>query len=138
AVMVAPAIFAEIIVASLGRGVMNSRVPEKLKKMESARGEGASSPQPSPPEEERERLSQTHYKAGPRSTAAPNRSSGKRGGWRAAAVEVTCWGAAAGLVFLVIAFAWGNGSLESSWKSHTAAHQISGLSSPDDFRFEPV
>ena len=56
---------------------------------------------------------------------------------RACMKAVLQFGSAAGTVFLAIAFMWGRGSLQSSWRSHTVVQHIPGLSSPEDFRFDP-
>jgi 4-amino-4-deoxy-L-arabinose transferase-like glycosyltransferase len=45
------------------------------------------------------------------------------------------WAVACGVVFTAVALLWGGGSLGPSWRSHTVAQQIPGLSSAADFHF---
>jgi 4-amino-4-deoxy-L-arabinose transferase-like glycosyltransferase len=73
-----------------------------------------------------------------RQGVAPRPSpSGAAAQVRACTKALLQFGLAAGVVFLAIGLIWGRGSLQSSWKSHTVAQPIPGLSSPEDFQFEP-
>jgi hypothetical protein len=47
-------------------------------------------------------------------------------------ISVLQWGAAVGMSFMCIMFLWGQGSFQSSYRSHFAEHSVYGLPSPQD------
>ena len=55
---------------------------------------------------------------------------------RACVWAVLQFGLAAAVAFLAIAWIWGEGSWQSSWRSHTQVQHVAGLGSPEDYRFQ--
>ncbi len=67
------------------------------------------------------------------------RQAERRPAWQRAAIrDVLRWGATVTAVFFVIGLIWGNGSFQSSLKSHFSERAVPGLSRPNDFRFQPT
>jgi len=64
-------------------------------------------------------------------TKCPNGKSVFRSALRAG----LSWVSAVALTSIVIGFLFAKGSLASSWRSHTGTQHVSGMPSPDDFRF---
>lgn len=56
---------------------------------------------------------------------------------KASVLPATVWSICLLVTFLLIGMTWGRGSLQTSWKSHTAASHVPGLDQPLDHKFEP-
>ncbi len=48
-------------------------------------------------------------------------------------VSALQWGAAAGITFMLITLAWGQGSFQSSYRAHFTEHPVSGMERPEAF-----